>query len=97
MEQSLKALPDWKVEGNLIKRDYVFNSFAEAKAFIDTVARIAEKQNHHPKIINSFNRVSLEINTHDAPGGPAITFMDIDFASTVEAANKRLFKRKSAN
>ena len=61
---------DWqKIEldnkQNYLERVFVFKNFAEALEFISKVAAVAEKMNHHPTIINTYNKVTLQLNTHD--------------------------------
>ncbi len=51
-----------------IHRSYEFKDFAEAKRFVDKVAKIAEEVNHHPRIEWDYNRVDLILTTHDAGG-----------------------------
>jgi len=60
-------------EGKLVK-DYTFNSFREAVDFINAVAELCERENHHPEIYNVYNRLTLSFCTHDA--GDAITEKD---------------------
>ena len=56
----------WKEENNKLKRTFAFKDFSEAFAFMTRVALIAEKQNHHPWWSNVYNKVEIELNTHDA-------------------------------
>lgn len=55
----------WKEENNKLKRTFEFKDFSEAFAFMTRVALIAEKQNHHPWWSNVYNKVEMELNTHD--------------------------------
>lgn len=65
----LKQVRDWKFEGNKIKLDIKFKNFKEAMKFVNKVARLAEKERHHPDIlIYSWNRVRFILYTH-AIGG----------------------------
>jgi 4a-hydroxytetrahydrobiopterin dehydratase len=55
----------WRHEGESLVRDYEFKDFAEAIAFVNRVAGVAEEANHHPDIlIHGWNRVRLELTTH---------------------------------
>lgn len=59
---------DWKEENNKLVKTYIFSDFNEAFGFMTRVALIAEKMDHHPFWTNVYNRVSFELNTHDAGG-----------------------------
>lgn len=73
-----------------------FSDFREAFDFITQVALIAEKLNHHPKIINVYNTVELILSTHDA--GDSITELDYRLAKEIEhiitKTNKHMFSLK---
>lgn len=64
----LANLPDWKQEGDSIRRDFRFASFVDAFGFMSQVALLAEKADHHPDWSNSYNRVTISLSTHDAGG-----------------------------
>ncbi len=56
---------DWRTEGNAIVRDFKFADFAQAMAFVNRVAELAEDANHHPDIlVHGWNRVRLTLSTH---------------------------------
>ena len=76
----LEFLDDWQLDGDAIKREWVFKDFSEAMDFINMIAVMAESHNHHPEIYNVYNRVTLRFNTHDAGG---ITEKDITIAKEI--------------
>ena len=80
-ENSLKPLIDvgWKIlnDRNSISKTYKFKSFIEAFSFMTSVAIFAEKLNHHPEWFNVYNRITIELTTHDAGG---ITKNDVNLA-----------------
>jgi 4a-hydroxytetrahydrobiopterin dehydratase len=76
----LESLDDWELDGDAIKREWIFKDFSEAMDFINIIAVMAENHNHHPEIFNVYNRVSLRFNTHDAGG---ITEKDITIAKEI--------------
>ncbi len=78
----LKGLPQWSLEGNAIARTFKFKDFKEAMSFVDRVAALAEKAQHHPDILVRFNKVTLTLSTHDAGG---VTAKDIEFARAAPA------------
>ena len=72
----------WKEENNKLKRVFEFKDFSEAFAFMTRVALIAEKQNHHPWWSNVYNKVEMELNTHDA--GDIVTEKDWKLAKAID-------------
>jgi 4a-hydroxytetrahydrobiopterin dehydratase len=73
---------DWKREGDTIVRDWKFNDFAEAMAFVNHVADAAEAANHHPDIlVHGWNKVRLVLTNHSAGG---LTEADFEMAKTID-------------
>jgi 4a-hydroxytetrahydrobiopterin dehydratase len=64
----LSTRPDWRIEGGELVRTFKFETFPDAIAFVNQVAEIAEKSNHHPDIDIRYNRVRLALVSHDAGG-----------------------------
>ena len=82
---SLKeTLPSWSLaEGHeAIARNFQFRDFNEAWGFMNRVALLAESQNHHPDWSNVWNRVRIELSTHDAGG---LTDNDVKLAKAIDA------------
>jgi 4a-hydroxytetrahydrobiopterin dehydratase len=74
VEQKLDG-SDWKHKGDEIVRDWKFNDFAEAIAFVNRVAEAAEEANHHPDIlVHGWNNVQLSLTNHSAGGLTAVDF-----------------------
>jgi ribonuclease HI/pterin-4a-carbinolamine dehydratase len=72
----------WQEEDSKLHRKFKFENFREAVAFMNRVAAVAEKMNHHPKIHNTYNMVELWLSTHDA--GDVVTDVDRLFAKRVD-------------
>ncbi len=72
----------WIEEDNKLKRSFTFKDFSEAFAFMTRVAILAEKHNHHPYWSNVYNKVSIELNTHDA--GNIVTEKDFSLAKDID-------------
>jgi 4a-hydroxytetrahydrobiopterin dehydratase len=72
----------WKETNNSLKRDFVFNDFIEAFAFMTKVALIAEKMGHHPLWTNVYNKVEITLSTHDA--GDIVTEKDRKLAAEID-------------
>jgi len=79
-----QTLPGWPlVQGReAIARDFRFRDFSEAWGFMNRVALLAESQNHHPDWSNVWNRVRIELSTHDAGG---LTDNDVKLARAIDA------------
>jgi 4a-hydroxytetrahydrobiopterin dehydratase len=76
--ESLQSLSGWQVEeGKSIVKKYMFPSFPEAVAFVNKVAEIAERMNHHPFISLDYRRVTIRLTTWHSGG---ITGLDIESA-----------------
>lgn len=89
----------WQKKDNSLYRKFEFNDFEEAFSFIEKVADIARKQNHHPKIINDYSIVELWLSTHSQ--GNVATDKDEKLASEVDnifdkKPKKNDFKLESA-
>jgi 4a-hydroxytetrahydrobiopterin dehydratase len=78
----LAGLPGWKLAGGKLHREYVFADFVHAFAFMTRVALAAEALNHHPDWRNVWNRVTIDLSTHDAGG---ITGFDFALATKIES------------
>ena len=55
----------WRHEGNALRREFTFADFAEAFAFMTSVADMAEAADHHPDWSNSYNTVAIALTSHD--------------------------------
>ncbi len=72
----------WKEQNNKLTRTIEFKNFIEAFAFMTKVALIAEKMNHHPDWSNVYNRVEINLSTHDE--GNVITGKDRKLAARID-------------
>jgi 4a-hydroxytetrahydrobiopterin dehydratase len=81
IEQRLDELGDWEREGNEIQKVFEFDDFAAAIEFVNDVAKLAERYDHHPDIDIRWNKVRLALSTH-AEGG--LTARDFDLAGDIE-------------
>lgn len=73
--ERLAETPGWSLEGGKLTRQFEFDDFVAAFAFMAAVALEAEKAAHHPEWFNVYNRVRVQLTTHDAGG-----ISDKDFA-----------------
>ena len=79
--EAVTRLPGWRVANGKLHREFVFDDFEAAFAFMTRVAVLAEDRDHHPDWSNVYNRVTIDLATHDAGG---ITEKDCDLATAIE-------------
>ncbi|HWB33407.1 MAG TPA: 4a-hydroxytetrahydrobiopterin dehydratase [Acidobacteriaceae bacterium] len=80
-------LPDWTLEDGKLIRTWTFKDFAEAMAFVNHIAGLAEQANHHPDIDIRYNRVRLALVSHDAGG---VTARDARMARSISLQFPRI-------
>jgi 4a-hydroxytetrahydrobiopterin dehydratase len=68
IKSALGKIPAWKKKAAIILRIFQFKDFPAAIKFVNTVAKIAERKQHHPDIDIRWNKVTLALTTHDAGG-----------------------------
>ncbi len=73
---------NWSVNGLYLKGSYVFNNFDNAFSFMKEVAVKCEEMNHHPKWTNVYNKLDIELYTHDLGG---ITDKDFELSSFMDS------------
>lgn len=79
--RALAVLPQWRVEGDAIRRDYRFRDFVEAFAFMTAAALHVQQRDHHPEWTNVYDRVQVRLTTHDAGG---ISARDLALAAVLD-------------
>lgn len=84
---ALPSLPGWEVRGGKLHREYRFADFARAFGFMAAAALAAEAMNHHPEWCNVWNRVTIDLMTHDSGG---ITRKDVELAGKLESFAQRM-------
>jgi len=72
----------WDEEGGVLHREFTFDDFAGALAFVNQVGAVAEQVNHHPDIDIRWNTVTLRLSTHSAGG--VVTDRDRDLAARID-------------
>ena len=73
---------NWVLDGIYLIGSYTFNNFDSAFAFMKEVAIKCEEMNHHPKWTNVYNKLDIELYTHDEGG---ITEKDFELSSYMDA------------
>ena len=82
IQQEVAGLEGWNVVNGKINKSFEFDDFVQAFGFMTKVAMEAEKMNHHPEWLNVYNRVSIDLVTHDVSG---ISNYDIKLARTINS------------
>ena len=80
LQGHIKQLDGWLIEKKSIKKEWKFQNFIEAFAFMTKVALLAESIDHHPNWNNVYSSVIIELTTHDFGG---ITKKDIELATAI--------------
>ncbi|MGJ3254412.1 MAG: 4a-hydroxytetrahydrobiopterin dehydratase [Elainellaceae cyanobacterium] len=79
-QQRANQLPNWSVEGKKIQCTREFKDFVEAINFVNRLVEPAEAAGHHPDISISYNKVTIELTSHDAGG---LTDSDFEMANVI--------------
>ncbi|MDE1769442.1 MAG: 4a-hydroxytetrahydrobiopterin dehydratase [Thaumarchaeota archaeon] len=82
IKAELAGLPGWSIVNDKLHKDFVFDDFVDAFGFMCKAAIHIEKMNHHPEWFNVYNKISVDLTTHDAGG---ITQNDITLARTLNS------------
>ena len=80
---------NWVIEDIFLKGSFVFKNFDDAFSFMKKVAIKCEDMNHHPKWTNVYNKIDVELYTHDSGG---ITEKDFELSSYMDAEFKNFSK-----
>lgn len=85
IREEIVKLSGWKVVNGKINKTFEFDDFVDAFGFMTKVAMEAEKLNHHPEWFNVYNRVTIDLVTHDVNG---ISNYDLKLAKTIDKIAK---------
>jgi 4a-hydroxytetrahydrobiopterin dehydratase len=85
IKRELKKLTGWIKLGDEIKKKFEFKDFVQAMGFVNSIALLAERANHHPDIDIRWNKIQLVLSTHSEGG---ITQKDISLAKEIESFQK---------
>jgi 4a-hydroxytetrahydrobiopterin dehydratase len=87
LDANLASLPGWSLVNGKLHREYRFADFPHAFGFMATAAPAIERRNHHPEWLNVYNRVTVDLTTHDAGG---VTSLDVDLARLLDSIAQKL-------
>jgi 4a-hydroxytetrahydrobiopterin dehydratase len=77
----------WKEENNQLRRSFEFKDFVEAFTFMTGVAFAAEKMGHHPTWTNVYNKVDMQLFTHEAKD--SVTDKDVKLSKEIDSIYKK--------
>lgn len=86
IQSKLENLSGWTVENGKLHKEFKFDNFVSAFGFMTQLALIAESMNHHPEWFNVYNRVTIDMMTHDADG---ISDLDFEFAAHADDLSEK--------
>lgn len=81
INKRIRDLPGWSMQDGKLSREFHFANFVDAFGFMTRSAMVAEKSNHHPEWFNVYNKVTVQLTTHEAGG---ITERDFALAETMD-------------
>ena len=81
INEHLAALGGWSLTDNRIEKSFRFTNYYETMAFVNAIAYVAHREDHHPDLAVGYNRCGVTYTTHDAGG---VTVNDCICAAKVE-------------
>jgi len=81
VQKGLSGLSGWELVDDRLHKEFRFDDFAAAFGFMTSLALVAERMDHHPEWSNVYNRVTIDLSTHDAGG---ITRLDFEMAAAAD-------------
>lgn len=87
LQEQLSALDGWSLVNGKLHKEYRFADFVLAFGFMTTSALMIEKMNHHPEWFNVYNRVVVDLTTHDDGG---VSEKDVALARVLDGVARRL-------
>ena len=81
IERRLESLSGWTVRDGMLHKEFAFASFPDAFAFMTRVAFVAEKMDHHPDWSNAYDKVIVNLSSHDVGG---ISERDFRLAAAID-------------
>ena len=82
IQENLAQVDGWTIENGKLHKEFQFDNFITAFGFMAQLALVAESLNHHPEWFNVYNRVTIDLTTHDAGG---ISDLDFQWAKQADA------------
>ena len=74
--------PAWRIKGEILKCEFKFRDYLKTMKFVNAVAKIANRMNHHPTMIVDFDKVQVQVTTHDK--GNKLAQKDFELAKAID-------------
>ncbi len=88
IKKNLDSLDGWIIKNNLLYKKFSFKTFMNAFSFMNIIADQSEKADHHPKLINEYNKVEIELFTHSSN---SISNKDFSLARFIDNTYEEIF------
>ena len=88
IKENLDSLDGWIIKNNILYNKFSFTTFMNAFSFMNIIADQSETVNHHPKIINEYSTVEIELFTHSSS---SITDKDFSLAKFIDNIYEEIF------
>ncbi|BCU69284.1 4a-hydroxytetrahydrobiopterin dehydratase [Stygiolobus caldivivus] len=72
----------WSLKENKLEKVFLFKDFKQSVEFITKIQPIADSMNHHPDVCIYYNKVVVQLTTHDVGG---ITDLDVELAKKIDS------------
>ena len=82
VNEALSELSGWDLSDGKLHREFKFADFVKAFSFMSSIALVAERMDHHPEWFNVYNRVVIDLRTHDCDG---ISERDLELARRIDS------------
>ena len=82
IDEEIKKISGWSVKDDKLHKEFQFDNFNQAFGFMTRAAMEIEKMNHHPEWFNVYNRITVNLTTHEAGG---ITNNDVNLAKILNS------------
>ena len=88
IKENLDSLDGWIIKNNLLYKKFSFKTFMNAFSFMNIIADQSDKVDHHPKLINEYNKVEVELFTHSSN---SISNKDFSLARFIDNIYEEIF------
>jgi len=85
IKEKLKELKDWNLKGDKLEKTFTFNDFKGSVDFLNKIEPIADGMDHHPDVCIYYNKVVIQLTTHDVGG---LSDLDIELAKKIDSLVK---------
>lgn len=85
VEVGLKGLSGWEIKDDVIEKIFTFTDFKSSVQFLSKIQPIADQMDHHPDVCIYYNKVVVQLTTHDVGG---VTELDIELAKKIDSLAK---------